>query len=452
MKRLSLIIAILPLLLWACSGGVDEPAPAPAGEAVSATLTVTVSDAAAGSAARSAMHAPGYLGDGYDRGDGYENYIDIPGGNFRLYFFDATANTLVAQLDVERIIPTETTVTSKTYVVSATAAGALNGRRVKAVMLANWPDYPSDLTPGRTTIADLQRQQYSFAADNMRLSATCTVPLFGIGKAFTLSLENGAIADCGLLHLLRAYAKVEVVPSDENVFAIQSVTLHRYNTAGYCAPQGVSDEAHYVHNSWADDYTSAPSVPAGAEADAELPFMPCADGTWIAYVPEYLNKGRTAAERCTIRLRWADGESSDTDFDTVQFAAYGADGTPGAAFDVMRNTWYRFTVKKRSAPMVQVVPYNEVDLRPVFGLLLHKDFIPVFEEDGSVRYWYDSETGTYYGPDKVTVIPDPYLTIDPSTGMTIIRDLDDKIIAYYNPETGKYYSPDDKTQEIPAPR
>ena len=66
--------------------------------------------------------------------------------------------------------------------------------------------------------------------------------------------------------------------------------------------------------------------------------------------------------------------------------------------------------------------------------MIDRNLVPIYEEDGSIRYWYDRDTGLYYGPDKTTVIDDPYLTVDPGTGWTIIRDLHDRVIGYYDPK------------------
>ncbi len=76
--------------------------------------------------------------------------------------------------------------------------------------------------------------------------------------------------------------------------------------------------------------------------------------------------------------------------------------------------------------------------------MIDRNLVPIYEEDGSIRYWYDRDTGLYYGPDKTTVIDDPYLTVDPGTGWTIIRDLHDRVIGYYDPKNGDYYDKDRK--------
>jgi hypothetical protein len=42
---------------------------------------------------------------------------------------------------------------------------------------------------------------------------------------------------------------------------------------------------------------------------------------------------------------------------------------------------------------VQVVPYNEVDLGPLFGLWRGLDLVPVYGDDDQIWYYYDPNTG-----------------------------------------------------------
>lgn len=53
--------------------------------------------------------------------------------------------------------------------------------------------------------------QYAFSADRMLPSETNLIPLFGIGKLQTLHFDDNYHAEVGTVHLLRAFAKVEVI-------------------------------------------------------------------------------------------------------------------------------------------------------------------------------------------------------------------------------------------------
>ncbi|MBO4943157.1 MAG: hypothetical protein J6C95_06985 [Muribaculaceae bacterium] len=438
-------ITILLILMLTASGlsscrQNDEPALQPDNTEAKVVMTLTVSDTSTGS------RAPSTPEGGYDRGEAFENYIDISSLNFRFYFFDKD-NKYVAPLEVGHVIPVESSSSSKTYrVVSFAQSEAMTGE-IKLVVLANWPAYPDNdsLEPGVTAISDIVNQQYDFNAGKMELSATNPVPLYGVSNLMTLDYDDNYTAHAGTIHLLRAYAKVEVNLSPACVFPIEWVKLSRYNTRGYCAPHGIHLESDYVYNNYDKDYTTTPSVPAGAETSEELPFIKVSDSRWVAYVPEYRNVGRPDNEKSVIKIRF---KGADTEVDDVYFAYYDMTSSPHKPtnhFDVLRNVWYKFTVNKLSPPLVQIVPYNEVDLGPLFGLLIGKDMVPIYnEEDGSIRYWYDRETGQYYGTDKVTPIPDPYVTILLPEKWVIIRDFNDNVIGYYDPEKNQYYDQDKK--------
>lgn len=430
---------LMALGLPSCSSDQDAPAPKPEVDA-EIILHITVSDTSGGS------RAPSEPEGGYDRGEGYENYIDIGALNFRFYFFD-TANRFIAPFEVDAVLPLESESSSKTYMIHSVGMRKKFEEPIKVVALANWPEYPADadLVPGATTIDDIVTAQFAFDASKMQLSAENPVPLYGVSNPMTLDYDETNTARIGTLHLLRAYAKVEVNLSPECVFPIEWVKFSRHNSRGYCAPSGVYSQSDYVYNNYDKDYTKTPSVPAGAETDAELPFIKVSDTRWLAYVPEYRNVGRDDSERSTILVKFYGSEQEEAE--VLYFATYDLTTSPNRPdkhFDILRNVWYKFTVSKKSAPLVQVIPYNEVDLGPLFGLLVGMNFKPIYDEDGSVRYWYDPNTGKYYGPDKVTEIDDPYVSVLLPERWTIIRDLNDRVIGYYDPKTGQYYNTDKK--------
>lgn len=97
---------------------------------------------------------------------------------------------------------------------------------------------------------------------------------------------------------------------------------------------------------------------------------------------------------------------------------------------------------------VQMVPYSEVNLEPTFGLNTDLDYVPVYDESGTILFWYDPSTGLYYDIDKTTVISNMYLAIDPSTGYYIIRsDSDDTILYYVDTTRGRYFYRHEITEE-----
>ena len=315
------LLLTLTVLAMSSCGNNNEPAPLPLpGDDAQIVLRLTVSDTSAGS------RAPSTPEGGYDRGEGFENYIDISSLNFRFYFF-GTDNKYIAPLEVAQVVPLESMSSSKTYMVYSFGMKEVYRQPVKVVALANWPSYPDagQLVAGVTTIDDIVTRQYDFDASSMVLSADRPVPLYGVSDPMTLAYDADNTASIGTLHLLRAYAKVEVNLNPDCVFPIEWVKLSRHNSRGYCAPQGIYSQSQYVYNDYDRDYTHEPSVPVGAETDSELPFIKVSDNRWLAYVPEYRNVGRPDTEKSAILIKF---KGAETDVDRLYFATYDLTASP----------------------------------------------------------------------------------------------------------------------------
>lgn len=446
-------------LLAACNNDRNDNEPIPVDNAY-IVMQLTVSNSTDDTSSSRATPTDGE----YHRGEGFENYIDIPNQNFRFYFFGED-NKLVAPIEISMIIPAESTTTSKTYQVLCHGGDKdeYEGKQLKMVALANWPSYPAaeSLKVGETTIDDIVKQQFDFSAECMHLSEERTIPLYGVTNLITISYNSLNRADIGKLHLLRAYAKVEVILSEKCVFPINSVTMTRYNSKGMCAPQRVYSQDNYVHNSWDKDYTMTPWLVDGCEVAQELPFIKVntedeKPERWIAYVPEYKNVSgdtpfgspRKDNELAKIKIEFKDKDyiKPEDQYDYLYFAKYSSNASPNQPdndghFNILRNVWYKFTVNAQSRPIVQVVPYNEVDLEPVFGLFRGANLVPIYGNDDQIWYYYDPKEGQYYGPDGTTPIPNPYTgtIIRDGKELIIIYDLHDRIIGYYDPEEGQYY-------------
>ena len=430
-------------LLAAGCAPETEAQPEPGKGVWRTVFRITVSD----TSGESPRHAPARTGQGYAPGQGYENYIDLEGGSFRFYFFDEN-NRFIAPLEVESVLPAGETDHSRTYAVSGDTRARIDGARVKLVALANWPVYPETdaLVPGTTTIADLCAGEYAFEAADMLPSKDHLIPLFGISALQTLRFDAFGHASLGTLHMLRAFAKIEVIRSEECDIDIEWARIYRYNSRGFCAPQGVNSQDDCVHGSYDEDYVRTPHIPQGCEVASEIAMAKTEAGTFVAYVPEYRNLApdgspRPEAERSVLRVHFR--EDTGSAYDVVEFKDYA--GTTGH-FDILRNYWYRFTLSKSLSPMVQMVPYNEVDLAPGFGLLVDPNYVPVTDIDGVLIYWYDPDTGKYYGLDKVTEVPDPYISTDPVTGWSLVRDENNRFFCYYDQTADRYYATDKSTR------
>lgn len=363
----ALVAALLCATLPSCRRTADEPSLPEAETAVQVGFRISLG--ALGGAARATR------ADGYDDGRGvdYENHIDFEHGSYRFLFFDLQ-NRYLASFTPTRLRPVEFgAFRSKVYEVGGTIPKPLP-EDFKVVVLANWPDYPDGLTVGVTTIEQICSAacgRYAYTPP-FRLGERL-IPFYGVKLCEGVTFIRDLQTDLGTIHLLRAMAKIEVACVTPG-WNISGVALQRYNAAGYCAPSGVYGFGDY---SWPDYVGTLHLV--GDRNDAEpksLDFAPSAQGTFVAYVPEYRNlAGGTTDVRAqdAAELRVTFRESGDKEY-PVEFKYYTsvtAGSRLGDPFDIRRNYYYKFTITKAAEPLivVDVYPYEEVELDPGFGLL-----------------------------------------------------------------------------------
>ena len=363
----ALVAALLCATLPSCRRTADEPSLPEAETAVQVGFRISLG--ALGGAARATR------ADGYDDGRGvdYENHIDFEHGSYRFLFFDLQ-NRYLASFTPTRLRPVEFgAFRSKVYEVGGTIPKPLP-EDFKVVVLANWPDYADGLTVGVTTIEQICSAacgRYAYTPP-FRLGERL-IPFYGVKLCEGVTFIRDLQTDLGTIHLLRAMAKIEVACVTPG-WNISGVALQRYNAAGYCAPSGVYGFGDY---SWPDYVGTLHLV--GDRNDAEpksLDFAPSAQGTFVAYVPEYRNlAGGTTDVRAqdAAELRVTFRESGDKEY-PVEFKYYTsvpAGSRLGDPFDIRRNYYYKFTITKAAEPLivVDVYPYEEVELDPGFGLL-----------------------------------------------------------------------------------
>ncbi|MDE5706154.1 hypothetical protein [Muribaculum sp.] len=412
----------------------------------------------------------------YDPGAGYENFIDISAGDFALYIFTSgDAPSLIARAEITGLVPADggTSESSKRYLCRFRVDDAkllfdTTGKAYfRLVMLANWhawtlasgqwADYP--VLAAGATVDDLYRavgstRSFPEKAVGPELTRDTRVPLFGIHQYSDVDLMANGLTDLDeTLHLLRAFAKIEVYDAPDTKRAIESVSLTRCNTLFKCMPSRVYDKGDYVTGSHTTDYVDHVSLP-GDDADADgaaapgvstdIPFFKYSKGnsgkgSWIIYVPEYDNTSASAT-KAQIKVTFS-GDFPDSE-DYVDFKYYSGN-QKDVEFDISRNNWYIYQINKSIDSDVKVtvvvLPYSSVILDPDYGLEIEKDFIPVYDDNGYIMAYYDYHTGIYYGTDKVTVIFNPSWSIDPVTGWYLIHDDNGKLIYYYDASTGQYY-------------
>lgn len=398
-------LMVLPVTLaWAvCScaddnGVVPEPRPEVPEGCANVGFELTVSDSALpDDGARAGSRAPA---DGsYDPGNGLENYIDIPARDYGFYFFSntpadkATDNKYIGKIDIVSFVQIASSPGMKRYtVVGSVPAELALMTDFKVCVLANWNVYP-ELMRGD----DLSLLWSDAAAicgfNDGSLSDKALIPLYGIKEFSGVTFATGESVALGNIHLLRAYAKVEV-NLDGTVYPVDKVTVTRVNARGYKAPAGVDTEAEYVHGAYEEDYVNTPYIPAGTDVLGEVemhpdPAAPAGIRRYMIYLPEYDNTS-AGAVKTRIRITYkpirvsgdvADGttpEDTPEDFRTpddayIDFRYYRATGShaEGEVFDLLRSNWYRFNVSQGMLDLtvhVDVQPYAQVTLDPDFGL------------------------------------------------------------------------------------
>lgn len=318
-------------------------------------------------------HAPAMRADGswlpsdytnpdlYEVGTGYENYIGLTERDFRFLLFDENGK-FVERMDVLGIYTSDGDEYATEYNVLCSLAKKPEGV-FRVVALANWGagNYPLDanLTPGVTTIDQACGSgvfAYSPSAGApFTPSAETPIPMFGVATC-NVTLQEGTTCDIGTIYLLRAMAKVEVICKEGAGLELASVTLSAHNDRGFCAPTGMESNTSYV---------SSPHIPANAAAigTTALTISESKDRA-VIYIPEYLNKGDAAAP-CSLSVTFADNLSRSY---PVEFCEYVDGKATATRFDILRNVCYRFTVDKQAEFTVDLIPYGEKWLEPVFGL------------------------------------------------------------------------------------
>lgn len=303
----------------------------------------------------------------YEPGGTYENYIDMSDDAYRIYFFTADDNTLIARFEAAEVVPVE----GRDY-VDYTLLGKVpdelvNHSDFKIVILANWPAYDDDaLTIGTTTIADICKAdwaRFDFPPKSFELGPDNLIPFYGVHtyEGVTFKPNVATLLDKPIT-LLRAMAKVEVILETDDYFnlAFDWVRMNRYNKTGYCAPDADSED-DYDHNGvWADDYAGSLHLVTESGTGTDLPFLKvsreegAANATgdktitekWIAYLPEYDNKNADNDYAC-IEAKF-NIQVGDDGPHTIYFSKYTNGKTDNDAanrLDIERNNLYRFHVK-----------------------------------------------------------------------------------------------------------
>lgn len=279
----------------------------------------------------------------FEAGSKYENYINFNDVNsYRIYFFD-TNNNYIA-----RFIPSKTVMAEATEYTLYSVEGevpedvlrraSINTMDFKIVVLANWEKYEEpEAESTLETICNADWAQFKILKP-FELGKENLIPFYGVNEYEDVPVQyGGTITLKESIPLLRAMAKVEVVLNTEEM-SFSDVTLHGYNSKGYCAPTGGTYPQnghiglHLVGNKNEDN-----------AIENTISFLQTQSNykkeTWIAYVPEYDNtsNGDNAAY---IELH----SDIQTEAFVIRFADDQTDVT-STSFNITRNHLYRFNVK-----------------------------------------------------------------------------------------------------------
>lgn len=379
------ISMVLAVGMGACADSAEELAEYEDG-IYSVGLSLTVDGV-------SAMGAtpPGDYDDG--RATAYENYINVPDGDFRVMLFEPEKPyKLVAAIGDVQVTAVEADATvSKTYMLVGRLPKRIEDGSYKFVMLANWEGsgarYP-EVTPGVTTLDEVAEASVFNYAAGFDLRSAQGFPLYGIKDCDNVQFVPDRVADLGTLHLLRAMAKIELRAAAGSL-PISKAVLTRANAKGLAAPRGIYRQEDYVKGSYAADYLDRIHLPEEGGTITEIPFRQLADGRYVLYVPEYDNTSASAGEKARIRLFFekTGGWEYFVDFKYYNEETAGKAGAAlDAPFDIRRNYYYIYTIDKQpDSLIVDVQPYACVTLQPVFGLERDEEgYIVVRNKQGEV--------------------------------------------------------------------
>ena len=297
-------------------------------------------------------------GDGFEEGSTYENYIDVAGGDYRIYFFDSN-NRFIARFLPSGVVAVEGTNYVDYTVQGEVPEGMAIYRDFKVVMLANWPTYnDGDLEAGVTTIEELCNADWAqFKRPGIQqLGPGNLIPFYGVHEYENVAFEMGKRTMLPEpVTLLRALAKVEVVLEYDTetleIPAKPTTYIRRFNGKGYCAPSGVYSQNDYGQGTnWENDYLDGLHLIGGKNqnfaTNNQAEFLRTSEEAgkvvWIIYLTEYQNKG-VGDEYSYVEIDL--GEEGTYNIYFAEYTGGVTDNADAKRLDIMRNNLYRFKVR-----------------------------------------------------------------------------------------------------------
>lgn len=339
-------------------------------EGMSVNFTIS-----AGSPAGYGTRASSYDAPSLENGTEWESHIDISGGDYLFYLFDADGifREILNVKDVR-------SAGNGNYVVRADAREDYNDFTI--VALANWRTqtwnlvnsgnpYPV-LTKGRSTIDEIWTgtaglRVYDASSRTFTPSETSRIPMYG---ARTYSLNDSAFnyeeISLGSIYLIRALAKIDVMVAQGSGVTLNSVQLNCFSNSFHCAPVGMTA----MDDEWdqTTDDTMNMNLLQESFSPSSLEFTKIENNLYRIYVPEYPNR-RADVKKATISVAMSKGTSHMgglISFEGLQTPS----STEKTTLNILRNNYYKFIItvvtEYETNIVVDVVPFDNVKNDLVF--------------------------------------------------------------------------------------
>lgn len=199
----------------------------------------------------------------------------------------------------------------------------------KIMILANCPEF---------TGGDLASHTFNFTQEQYNPSnEKGYIPMWGVINAEQKIVKGGSV-DFGTVDLLRALAKIELIPGDgfgETQSILSGATLTRHNTSGVCVPAKYTE---YTPTDKAEQDVC--NLPANVTTSTtSLAFTQDEKGHYILYIPEMAKDNNN-----TITLSVKNAASKTKEY-TINLGYYNTDGSfANNYYDIVRNHIYRYTL------------------------------------------------------------------------------------------------------------
>lgn len=169
---------------------------------------------------------------------------------------------------------------------------------------------------------------------------TGAIPMWGVKQVDITDLVNDRVQQLGVISLLRAVAKVEVIVDEAlSGCLIESASINYHNRQGYVLPSGWDSTESTTALDRDAVFRSYRSLHTDAHALTEVE----AGRKFIIYLPEYDNSLFADFEsKISVNVSYDSALHSFPD--ALQFRAHTAGRPTGEVSNIVRNTIYRFRI------------------------------------------------------------------------------------------------------------